>query len=143
MAKKEAIEVEGKVTESLRNATFRVELAMTVEEQIQGLSDRPSLPSESGMLFVYERQSRYNFWMKDMHFPLDMVWIGADCTVVDVTLNAPPPEPGQTLDQLPLYSPGLPAQFVLEINAGEAEAAGIAPGAPVVFSGSLAGRHGC
>ena len=87
------------------------------------------------MLFPYQQQSRYNFWMKDMHFPLDIVWIGADCRVVDVTLNALPPAPGQTLEELPLYSPKLPAQYVLEINAGEAQAKGIEAGSPVAFTG--------
>ena len=122
---------------------FPVELAITIAEQIQGLSDRSSLAPGTGMLFVYEQESKLTFWMKDMHFPLDMVWIDADCTVVDITLNAPPPEPDQTLEELPRFAPGVPAQFVLEINAGEAQSEGIGASDPVEFAGSLAGRHGC
>ena len=122
---------------------FPVELATTVAEQIQGLSGRPSLAPGSGMLFVYEQESKFNFWMKDMHFPLDIVWIGVDCTVVDITRNAPPPSPDQSTDQLPRYSPGGLAQYVLEINAGEADSESIAPGDPVEFTGSLADRYGC
>lgn len=137
------VEITSGLVVSVGGAGFGVELAITPDEQIQGLSDRPTLAPGSGMLFVYERQSRYSFWMKNMHFPLDIVWIGIRCTVVDVTLNAPPPEPGQTLDQLPLYSPVLPARYVLEINAGEADANGIRAGAPVKFAGDLAGRYGC
>ncbi len=124
-------------------ADFPVELALTAEEQIQGLSGRPTLTANTGMLFVYQRQSRYTFWMPDMHFPLDIVWIGSDCAVADVTLNALPPEPGQANQDLPLYSPKLPAQYVLEINAGEAEAKGISEGVGVEFLGELAGRFGC
>jgi uncharacterized membrane protein (UPF0127 family) len=127
----------------LGNSAFPVELALTVEQQIQGLSGREVLAPGTGMLFVYQRESRYTFWMKEMRFPLDIVWIGADCTVVDVTLDAPPPEPEQTLDQLPRYSPGDPAQYVLEINAGASAARGIGPGDPVEFAGDLAGRYGC
>ena len=112
-----------------------VEVADTPQRKLQGLSDRLVLPADTGMLFPYERQSRYNFWMKNMHFPLDIVWIGADCKVVDVTLNAPPPEPGQAWNELPLFSPKLPAQYVLEINAGEAQAKSIAAGSPVEFAG--------
>ena len=123
--------------------SFLVELATTVAEQIQGLSGRSSLAPGSGMLFIYEQQSKLNFWMKDMHFPLDIVWIGVGCTVVDITRNAPPPAPDQSTDQLPRYSPGGPAQYVLEINAGETGSESIAPGDPVEFTGSLADRYGC
>ena len=123
--------------------TFPVELAITVDQQIQGLSDRSSLALGTGMLFVYEKQSKLTFWMKDMRFSLDMVWIGADCTVVGVTLNAPPPAPGQTDEQLPRFSPGVAARYVLEINAGEVDSESVAPGDPVEFTGSLAGRYGC
>lgn len=122
---------------------FTVELAVTREEQIQGLSDRPSLAPHTGMLFIYKQQSRHDFWMKNMHFPLDMIWISADCTVADASLNVPPPGPDQTLDQLPLYSSGAPVKYVLEINGGEAAANGIQPGVGVEFAGNLAGRFGC
>ena len=122
---------------------FPVELALTAEEQIQGLSGRPTLTANPGMLFVYQRQSRYTFWMPDMHFPLDIVWIGSDCAVADVTLNALPPAPGQANQDLPLYSPKKPAQYVLEINAGEAGAKGIRAGVGVEFLGELEGKFGC
>ncbi len=124
-------------------AAFVVETAITSPQRTQGLSGRPTLPPGSGMLFIFEQEGRHTFWMKEMRFPLDLVWIDAECTVVDVTLNAPPPAPGQTLAQLPRYSPGVPAQYVLEINAGEAGSSGIDPGDPVIFTGSLAGRYGC
>ena len=122
---------------------FLVELALTADEQIQGLSGRLVLETDTGMLFVYEMQRKYTFWMPDMHFPLDIVWIGSDCTVADVTLNALPPEPGQPNQDLPLYSPESPVQYVLEINAGEAEAKGIKAGVGVGFLGGLAGEYGC
>ena len=95
------------------------------------------------MLFIFESEVRLVFWMKDMHFPLDMVWIDGQCTVIDITRNAPPPEPGQTLSDLPRYSPSKPARHVLEINAGEADAIGIKPGDMVQYAGDLAGRFGC
>ena len=124
-------------------AEFAVELALTPEERAQGLSDLPHLDPNTGMLFVYRQQDRYSFWMRNMHFPLDILWISADCTVADASLNVPPPEPGQTTDQLPRYSPAVPVQYVLEINAGEAAAKGIMVGASVQFTGDLAGRFGC
>ena len=123
--------------------SFPVELATTVGQQVQGLSGRASLAPGSGMLFVYDQERKFTFWMKDMRFPLDIVWIGADCAVVEVTQDIPPPVPGQADQQLPRYSPGTPAQYVLEINAGEAGLQNITPGDPVGFAGDLAGRYGC
>ncbi len=123
-------------------ADFRVELAITPEQQIKGLSLRPSLSPGAGMLFVYRHQSRYRFWMKDMQFHLDIVWIGPDCDVVDGTLNAEP-EPDLEPQQLARYTPEVPAQYVLEINAGQAGASGIEAGVPVTFAGDLAGQYGC
>ncbi|PKB66065.1 MAG: hypothetical protein BZY81_08305 [SAR202 cluster bacterium Io17-Chloro-G4] len=127
----------------IRGADFPVELALTSDEQILGLSGRPVLAADTGMLFVYEGQSKYSFWMPDMRFPLDIVWIGSDCTVADVTLNALPPEPGQANQDLPLYFPKSPVQYVLEINAGEAEEKGIKEGVGVKFLAELAGKYGC
>ena len=122
-------------------AEFLVELAITTEEKTQGLSDRPSLAPDTGMLFVYQSEGRPSFWMRNMHFPLDILWIGQDCTVVDASLGVP--LPGQTLAQLPTYSPSVPTLHVLEINAGEAAANGVQTGDAVEFTGDIAGLYGC
>ncbi len=135
-------EAKGSVV-SIGGVDILVELALTPEQQIQGLSGRPILPADTGMLFVYLAPGKYSFWMPDMHFPLDIVWIGADCAVADVTLNALPPEPGQENKDLPLYTPSAPAQYVLEINAGEAEAKGIRQGVAVEFVAELAAKYDC
>ncbi len=124
------------------DAEFSVELAVTRQQQTLGLSGRPSLVLGTGMLFIYEHEGRYNFWMKEMQFPLDIVWVDSNCRVVDVTLNASP-QPGLEPEALTLYSPVGPAQYVLEINAGEAEANSIGPRDPVTFGGELAGQYGC
>ena len=124
-------------------AEFPVELAVTPEQRSQGLSGRDSLPPDTGMLFVFETEGNYTFWMKDMLFPLDLIWISAECGVVEVTANAPPPEPGQSTNDLPRYTPSVPARHVLEINAGEAAAADIDPGDPVEFAGSMLVSYGC
>ena len=125
------------------SAEFAVELAITSQEQIQGLSDRLALAPDTGMLFVYEQEGHRSFWMKNMHFPLDILWISEDCTVAGASLNVPPPEPGQALAQLPTYSPEAPVQYVLEINAGEVTTRGVTAGDQVEFTGDLAGRFSC
>ena len=121
---------------------WTVELALTPQEQALGLSGRAELAPGAGMLFVYDTEGRRSFWMPDMNFPLDLVWINGDCQVVDITRDAPPQAPGQSLDDLPRYSADN-AQYILEINAGESATYGIIPGAPVKFNGSLSGAYGC
>ena len=130
-------------TVTIGETTWPVELAITPAERSQGLSGREVLPQGTGMLFIFEGDQHLAFWMPDMNFPLDMVWIDSGCRVVDATLNAPVPEPGQSLVDLPRFSPGAPARFVLEINAGEFKAAELKPGEQASFGGSLEGQYGC
>jgi uncharacterized protein len=120
---------------------FPVEVAATAPERSRGLSGRAELPPGTGMIFVYEQPGIYAFWMIDMQFPLDFVWIGAGCAVVDVTPNVPPPQPGQSPGDLPRYRPTEPVRYVLEINAGDIALAGIQVGDAVVFEEVPAG--GC
>ena len=77
------------------NATFTVDLADTPEKRTRGLSGRPALYANSGMLFVFESESRLVFWMQEMQFSLDFVWIGSDCSVADITKDVPAPSPAR------------------------------------------------
>lgn len=98
-----------------------VEVAATVEEQKQGLSDRTSLPRDAGMLFTFAVPVREGFWMKDMNFPLDFVYL-RDGEVVELKENAQP-------EFLPVpFFPNEPADAVLEVNAGFIKEHGIAVG---------------
>ena len=127
------------------DAIFVVDVAETLEERAQGLSGRPSLGEGTGMLFIFEEESIHSFWMKEMQFPLDFLWIDGGCTVADITVDVPQPAEGTELSKLPTYRPDVPAKFVLEINAGEAAARGISKGDPVAFRGILNdnARYGC
>ena len=127
---------------SIGGFSWPVELAITGQEQAQGLSGRAELAAGSGMLFVWAQESRRSFWMPDMNFPLDLVWINGDCTVVEITRDAPPQAPGQSRSELPRYIVDN-VQYVLEINAGESAQYGLNPGDRVKFGGSLAGEYGC
>ena len=122
---------------------FPVEVAVTPEQRQQGLSGRPSLASGAGMLFVFESPMPLQFWMKRMQFPLDMVWIGADCTIGEITRDVPPPPPDTKDSDLARIRPQSDMQYALEINAGEAVELGLEPGQLVVFAGSIDGRYGC
>jgi hypothetical protein len=114
-------------TVTLEGRVFHVDLADTMAKRMRGLSGRVSLTDDQGMLFIFPSPDRYSFWMKDMKFAIDIVWISGT-TVVDVTENVPPPAPGQSTLSLPMYSPAVPADKVLEINAGLADKLGIGAG---------------
>ncbi len=99
--------------------TYTLELATTTKQQEHGLSDRRSMPRDHGMLFVYQQEKKECFWMKDMHFPLDMIWLDADHKVIYIANNVSPDTYPDTI------CPGDPAEFVIELNAGQAAEAGI------------------
>ncbi|MBI2022842.1 DUF192 domain-containing protein [Candidatus Daviesbacteria bacterium] len=101
-------------------AEIVAEIADSKEERADGLSGRESLASDSGMLFVFDKTDIYRFWMKGMKFPLDFIWINED-RVVDILKNVPPPKEGQSDESLPLVSPTVPINKILEVNAGFAD----------------------
>ena len=94
--------------------TITTDIADTNIERAQGLSEKGSLPKDHGMLFVFEEAKKYPFWMKDMKFPIDIIWIN-DGGVVDITLHANPEIYNNS--SLTIYKPKEPAQYVLEVNA--------------------------
>lgn len=101
---------------------FHVEIADTEPARAQGLMHRESLPSASGMLFVYDRPQPVSFWMKNTLLPLDMIFLDDRGVVRRVHENARP------LDETPI--PGGPDVLaVLEIRGGLARRLGIGPGA--------------
>jgi uncharacterized membrane protein (UPF0127 family) len=96
--------------------TFPVELATTPAQHQQGLSNRADLPSGTGMLFVFSSPGRYQFWMKDMRFPLDFVWI-ANGAIVQLNQNVPHPHNSANLPEV--IDPLQPIDMVLELPAGD------------------------
>lgn len=109
--------------------TLRLELAATEAERAQGLMFRESLPQDAGMLFLFDGLELRPFWMKNCHFPLDIVHMTSDGTVVEVLANVPP----CTGDPCPNYTPKAASTTVLEINAGAAANNGLVVGAKVRF----------
>lgn len=104
-------------TITVGSTTFDVEMATTMAEQSCGLSGRTGLGDNQGMLFPFGSGGQQTFWMKDMTFSLDMIWI-SDGKVVGAAQDVPPPLPGIQLWQLKLYSSPPDTDTVLEVNAG-------------------------
>jgi uncharacterized membrane protein (UPF0127 family) len=101
----------------LGEADIVLEIASTPEARWRGLGGRDSLPQDQGMLFVFDGPARISFWMREMRFGLDFIWL-RDNIVVEFTENVPPPEPGTADAELKIYQPSQTVDMVLEVNAG-------------------------
>lgn len=105
--------------------TYHLEVAKTVDEQRQGLSGRASLAKRDGMLFMFDTQEEQCFWMKDMRFPLDIIWVDESLKVTAVRSNV---QPSTYPDAFCAE-----ARFVIELNAGQAAQAGLTTGQRLTF----------
>ena len=129
----------------INGATFAVEIASTTMEKTRGLSFRTSLGADEGMLFLFDTPSIQSFWMKDMNFFIDMIWIGAGKNgddksgyeVLGFAQNAEP-QPGVPLWGLTMYNSPDGTDKVLEVVAGTVAKDNIKVGDAVQI-GSLGG----
>jgi hypothetical protein len=107
--------------------SINTEIADTPLLEERGLSGRISLNSNRGMLFIFSTPGIYGFWMKDMNFPLDMVWMDVNHKVVSVNSDVLPSTYPNT------FFPPSNISFVLELNAGATREFGIATGTELKF----------
>ncbi len=106
----------------LKDIPINIAIAKTNSQRQRGLGGRDSLPPNHGMFFVFDHDDRYNFWMKDMHFAIDILWLDQNLTVVDIKLNAAP-------ESYPTnFTPRSPSRFVLELPAGFSRKHGVTIG---------------
>jgi len=103
-------------TIAIGGVRFQVEIADTPEKQRQGLSGRDELGNTAGLLFVFPESNRHGIWMKDMNFPIDVIWISEDLRVVDITYNLTPESYPHT------FTPDEDARYALETNVDFARA---------------------
>ncbi len=103
---------------------YYVEIAADDQTRAMGLMFRDTLADDRGMFFLFRREEPRSFWMMNTRIPLDIIYLDRDLHVVSIAENARPCRraPCRT------YPSGRPAQFVLEVNAGEAARLGLAPG---------------
>ncbi len=101
-------------TIQLKDRIIRVEIADTPEERERGLSGREGLAEDEGLLFVFEEDRRPAFWMKDMLFAIDILWISRDGAIVHIEENVGP-------ETYPAsFTPRSEARYVVELPAGYA-----------------------
>ncbi|MFH1047181.1 MAG: DUF192 domain-containing protein [Patescibacteria group bacterium] len=106
-----------------------VDVAASDVTRARGLSGRTSLALDQGLLFLFAQPDKYVFWMKDMNFPLDVIWI-KDGEIVDLTLDIRPAADGENI---PTFAPLFEADAVLEVPAGFAQQHGLKLGLPVTY----------
>ncbi len=102
-------------------------LATTSDAMSQGLGDRESLEPEHGMFFILPKAIKPAFWMKNMLFPIDIVWINSTKKVVSISKNI------QVSSYPNTFSPKVSVKYVLELNAGMSKKFGIVTGTVLSF----------
>jgi uncharacterized membrane protein (UPF0127 family) len=119
------------VTKDGTRHDFKIELAVTPEEQAQGLMNRTEMAKDEGMLFFFNDFAERSFWMKNTLIPLDMIFMDEEGVIVNIHDSAIP-------NDLTSIKSGVPARAVLELNGGVANTLGIKAGDKVhhVFFGN-------
>lgn len=107
-------------TVTIDTHSFLVTTAKTQTEQEKGLSGLNSLSPSHGMVFLFDHPDYYGFWMKDMKFPIDIIFIH-NKKIVTIYNRVPFFLPDTSTSSLPVYKPSEPADVVLEVSAGLAE----------------------
>lgn len=96
----------------IKNIKLSVDIADEPHEQTQGLSGKEYMAENEGMIFIFPESIIPAFWMKDMRFALDIIWIDAKNTIIGIEKNVLP----ETFPKI--FSPPSPVKYVLEVNAG-------------------------
>ena len=96
----------------LGDVVLKTEIALSADEKQKGLSGRDYLAKNKGMLFIFPQSGSYPFWMKDMKFPIDIIWLDDDFKIIGIEKNINPNSFPEN------FSPPSPAKFVLEVNGG-------------------------
>lgn len=115
----------------LHNKRFNVEIADDDAERERGLMFRDAMEADHGMLFVHDSEEPQAYWMKNTHIPLDILYFDSNRKLVAQVRNVPPCSAG---DMCPSYPSEVPAKYVLELNAGNADAMKLELGAPLKLS---------
>jgi len=109
----------------VNSSLFRVECVVSAAALQRGLSGRKSLPSGTGMLFIFPSLSKQSMWMPDMHFPLDVVWLDENLSVVNISHGL---QPCATKESCPSSHSVYDAKYAIEMVQGDANKYGFREG---------------
>ena len=129
-------------TMRVKDVSVRAEVVDTAVDRQQGLMFRENLPEGQGMLFVFKDEGCYGFWMKNMKFPIDIIWIDKEKRVVDIKPNLSPCQEvresfagGDREKSCEIFEPRAKALYALEVEAGFCRRNKIEIGDRVSFDG--------
>ncbi|MAH08007.1 hypothetical protein CMI38_07205 [Candidatus Pacearchaeota archaeon] len=109
---------------TINNQTIHLTPAITNEQKSKGLMNITNLPSNQGMIFIYNQEQTLSFWMKNTLIPLDIIFLNQNYKVVDIKHNFQPcPNDNPTYHSdypCPSYQSKQPAKYAIELNAGQA-----------------------
>ncbi len=109
----------------LHGHRYHISVMRSQSELEKGLSGTNSLPEGEAMVFAFPRDSKWGIWMKDMNYPIDIVWLNSDREVVYLVKNAQPSSYPTTI-----YTPSTASRYVIELPSGTIERTGITVGDP-------------
>lgn len=115
----------GTVPMTIGGVAVEASVADSWPERIKGLSETPYLPEEVVKFFVFDSSAYHSIWMKDMNYPIDIIWVSEAAEVVYIAKNVPPESYPET------FSPSTPALYVIEAVAGFADTHGLSVGSSV------------
>lgn len=98
----------------IKNISLKTEIADTPFKRQQGLMNRETLADNTGMLFIFKEEGRYSFWMKNMRFALDIIWINEQKKIVELSENIPP----CWAADCPIFQPQEKIKYTLEVTSG-------------------------
>lgn len=123
---------------SLGGVNVTASLSTTPDSQSKGLSIKDSLNENEGMLFIFESPQKYSFWMKDMKFPIDIIWINSTGKIVHIEKNL---SPCYLLLPCPSYAPNNDSLYVLEVVSNFTNKFGVSVGDSVESEIIKRGQH--
>lgn len=123
---------------SLGGVNVTASLSTTPDSQSKGLSIKDSLNENEGMLFIFESPQKYSFWMKDMKFPIDIIWINSTGKIVHIEKNL---SPCYLLLPCPSYAPKNDSLYVLEVVSNFTNKFGVSVGDSVESEIIKQGQH--
>lgn len=107
--------------------SLNIELATTTEARMRGLGERSDISDDYGMLFVFPKEEKHGFWMKDTLVSIDIFWLDSEGRVVSRQEQVSP----KTYPDV--FYPSEPVRFVLETTAGFGARHHIATGTPLLL----------
>jgi uncharacterized membrane protein (UPF0127 family) len=120
---------------SIDGKIIQADIADTDCKKTLGLSGRTTLTDGQGMLFLFNTLGSYGFWMKDMNFPLDIIWIDNTLSITGIESNlATSTYDVMDPSQSEIFGQKYSAEYVLEVPAGYVDRNNIKVGDKIIFS---------